>query len=82
MPQMLQMPVLVPCPVTRRMSPAEDYMMTLTGVGNLIDQQQQLLRNISPQNILFLTMAHLGHGKYLFLSSYCKDSYLALLFHS
>jgi len=50
MPQMLQMPVLVPCPVTRRMSPAEDYMMTLTGVGNLIDQQQQLLRLFKTNN--------------------------------
>lgn len=38
------MPILVPCPVTRRSSPAEDYMMTLSGVSSLIDQQQQLLR--------------------------------------
>ena len=40
----LQMPLLVPCPVTRRSSPAEDYMATLSGVSSLIDQQQQLLR--------------------------------------
>ena len=38
------MPLLVPCPVTRRSSPAEDYMATLSGVSSLIDQQQQLLR--------------------------------------
>ena len=40
----MQMPLLVPCPVTRRSSPAEDYMATLSGVSSLIDQQQQLLR--------------------------------------
>ena len=40
----LQMPLLVPCPVTRRSSPAEDYMATLSGVSSMIDQQQQLLR--------------------------------------
>merc|ERR1712130_327001 len=45
------MPILVPCPVTRRMNPAEDYMMTLTGVSNLIDQQQQLLRLFKTNNI-------------------------------
>ena len=38
------MPLLVPCPVTRRSSPAEDYMWTLNGVSTLIDQQQQLLK--------------------------------------
>ena len=40
----MQMPLLVPCPVTRRSTPAEDYMATLSGVSSLIDQQQQLLR--------------------------------------
>ena len=45
-----QMPILVPCPVTRRSSPAEDYMMTLSGVSSLIDQQQQLLRLFQTNN--------------------------------
>merc|ERR1711971_43202 len=49
------MPILVPCPVTRRSSPAEDYMMTLSGVSSLIDQQQQLLR-------LFQTNSSRGAG--------------------
>ena len=44
------MPILVPCPVTRRASPAEDYMMTLSGVSSLIDQQQQLLRLFQTNN--------------------------------
>ena len=44
------MPILVPCPVTRRSSPAEDYMMTLSGVSSLIDQQQQLLRLFQTNN--------------------------------
>ena len=38
------MPVLVPCSVTRRSSPAEDYIWTLNGVKSLIEQQQELLR--------------------------------------
>merc|ERR1712241_1388436 len=38
------MPVLVPCSMTRRSSPAEDYIWTLNGVKSLIEQQQQLLR--------------------------------------
>merc|ERR1739844_316982 len=38
------MPVLVPCSLTRRSSPAEDYIWTLNGVKSLIEQQQQLLR--------------------------------------
>ena len=38
------MPVLVPCSVARRSSPAEDYIWTLNGVKSLIEQQQQLLR--------------------------------------
>ena len=37
------MPVLVPCSMTRRSSPAEDYIWTLNGVSSLIDQQHQLL---------------------------------------
>ena len=41
---MLQMPVLVPCSLNRRSSPAEDYIWTLNGVSSLIDQQQNLLR--------------------------------------
>merc|ERR1712117_690497 len=46
------MPILVPCPVTRRSSPAEDYMMTLSGVSSLIDQQQQLLRLFQTNNTI------------------------------
>ena len=38
------MPVLVPCSMTRRSSPAEDYIWTLNGVKSLIEQQQELLR--------------------------------------
>ena len=38
------MPLFVPCPIVRRSSPEEDYMMTLSGVRSLIDQQQQLLK--------------------------------------
>ena len=38
------MPVLVPCSMTRRSSPAEDYISTLNGVKSLIEQQQELLR--------------------------------------
>merc|ERR1711997_970323 len=38
------MPVLVPCSMARRSSPAEDYIWTLNGVKSLIEQQQQLLR--------------------------------------
>ena len=38
------MPVLVPCSMARRSSPAEDYIWTLNGVKSLIEQQQELLR--------------------------------------
>ena len=38
------MPLFVPCPIVRRSSPEEDYMMTLSGVRSLVDQQQQLLK--------------------------------------
>jgi len=44
------MPLFVPCPIVRRSSPEEDYMMTLSGVRSLVDQQQQLLKLFTVSN--------------------------------
>ena len=39
-------PVLVPWQPPRRTSPAEDFIFTMTGVRNLIDQQRMLLSEL------------------------------------
>ena len=45
-PDILQVPVFLPWHPPRRSSPQEDFLFTLTGVRNLMDQQSLLLSEI------------------------------------
>ena len=38
--------MLLPCQIVRRSSPQEDYIWTLTGVKNLLQQQEKLVEEI------------------------------------
>ena len=41
-----QVPLLIPCQLVRRNSPEENYILTLTGVKNLIEQQNKIVEEI------------------------------------